>query len=169
MWQLNSPVLTLLISQTPGSVPEVCTIENEQLFQHLKTNKKSGGVSLFGLSLFAPSHLKINPLHDVETLCFTLIPPCHPRHIASIFICVVCHPPRAPTAQSLIDHIIDTAVSLRVRFPASKLIICGDFNRLDVSDILNRLNLTHVADFPTHQDSTPDRITTDKSQQYLLP
>ena len=96
-------------------------------------------------------------------------PPCHPRHTASIIFCVVYHPPRAPTAQLLINHIIDTADALRVRYPAAKLVICGDFNRLNIDDILSQLHLTQVVGFPTHGQATLDLIITDLSQQYLSP
>lgn len=71
------------------------------------------------------------------------------------------------SARSLIDNIIDTDDSLRVRTPVSRLIMCGDFNCLDVSDILHQLNLTQVLDFPAHHNSTLDLILTDMSQQYL--
>ena len=84
-------------------------------------------------------------------------------------MCLVYHPPRAATAQLLISHVIDTADALRVRYPAAKLVICGDFNRLDISDIVHQLDLTQVVDFPTHQQATLDLIITDLSQQYLSP
>ena len=56
-----------------------------------------------------------------------------------------------------------------MRFPAAKLVICGDFNRLDISEILHQLHLTQVVDFPTHHQSTLDLIMTDLSQQYSPP
>ena len=95
--------------------------------------------------------------------------PSHPRNTASIIVCVVYHPPRAATAQLLTDHLISTADELRVRYQAAKLIICGDFNRLDISDILHQLNLTQVVGFPTHEQATLDLIMTDLNQQYQPP
>ncbi|KAK4323709.1 hypothetical protein Pmani_005611 [Petrolisthes manimaculis] len=59
--------------------------------------------------------------------------------------------------------------TLRVRYPAAKLVICGDFNRLDVSDIQHQLNLTQVVDFPTHGQATLDLILTDLDHQYSAP
>ena len=96
-------------------------------------------------------------------------PPFHPRNIASIMYCVVYYLPRTATAQLLINHVIDTPDVLRVRFPAAELVICGDLNRLDVSDILHQLYLTQIVDFPPHDQTTLDLIITDLSQQYSLP
>lgn len=96
-------------------------------------------------------------------------PPSHPRNTASIIVCVVYHPPRAATAQMLLDHLINTADALRVTYPAAKLVICGDFNRLDTSDLQHQLTLTQVVDFPTHDQATLDLILSDLSQQYQPP
>lgn len=150
-------------------VPEVCMMQDFQLFHHLRTGRRGGGVALFCRSDLSPSHLHVDVPAGVEAVWVRVTPPCHPRNTASIIICVAYHPPRAATAQLLTEHIIDTADALRVRFPAAKLVIAGDFNRLDVSEILHQLHLTQVVDFPTHQQATLDLIMTDLSQQYSPP
>ena len=112
------------------------------------------------------SHFRVNIPEVVEALWVRVTPPRYPLDTASIIYCVVYHPPRSPTAQLLTNHIIDTADVLRVRFPAAKLVICRDFNRLEVSDILHQLHLIQVVDFPTYNQTTFDLIITDLAQQY---
>lgn len=98
-----------------------------------------------------------------------LNPRSHPRQTASVILCLVYHPPRAPTAHLLTNHIIDTADTIRVRYPTAKLVVCGDFNRLDTSEIAHHLNLTQVVDFPTHEQATLDLILTDMAQPLFPP
>lgn len=56
------------------------------------------------------------------------------------------------TAQFLTQYISNITDVLRVRYPAANLVVCGDFNHLDISNIL--LNL-----IPIHQKAS--FITTD--------
>ena len=129
-------------------VPEVCMMEEYELFHHLRSERRGGGVALFCRSTLSPSHLPVNVPAGVEALWVRVTPPCHPSGTASIILCLVYHPPRAAIARLLTEHIIETADAQRVRFPAAKLVICGDFNQLDVSDIQHQLHLTQVVDFP---------------------
>ena len=150
-------------------VPEVCGIDNYQLFHHLRTGRRGGGVALYCRSSLCPSLLSVDVPDGVEALWVRVTSPSHPRNTASIIVCVVYHPPRASTAQVLADHLITTADRLRVRFPAAKLVICGDFNRLDTSDIQHQLRLTQVVGFPSHEQATLDLILSDLSHQYQPP
>lgn len=70
-------------------------------------------------------------------------------------------------AQLLVNHISDTFDALQVRFPATKLVICGDFNCLDINNILHQVNLTQAVDFPTHEQTTLDLINMNLSQHCL--
>lgn len=79
------------------------------------------------------------------------------------------HPPRSHTGLPLVDHIINTADSLKTRLSSSKLIVCGDFNELDVGDILNHLGLRQLVDFPTHGSNTLDLVMIDIADHYLPP
>ncbi|XP_076067741.1 uncharacterized protein LOC143040545 [Oratosquilla oratoria] len=123
----------MAITEAWQIVPEMCNIENFVLFHHLRVNRGGGGVALFCRADLNPSHLRVDIPEGVEALWVRLNPRLHPRHTASIIMCVVYHPPRAHTAALLTDHIIETADSLRLKYPAAKLVICGDFNRLDTN------------------------------------
>ncbi|MPC49149.1 hypothetical protein E2C01_042944 [Portunus trituberculatus] len=56
-----------------------------------------------------------------------------------------------------------------MKYPAAKLVICGDLNRLDMSEILHQLHLTQVVDFPTLQQAKLDLIMTDLHHLYSSP
>ncbi|XP_076064938.1 uncharacterized protein LOC143038979 [Oratosquilla oratoria] len=159
----------MAITEAWQIVPEMCNIENFVLFHHLRVNRVVGGVALFCRADLNPSHLRVDIPEGVEVLWVRINPRLHPRHTASIIMCVVYHPPRVHTAALLSDHIIETADSLRLKYPAAKLVICGDFNRLDTSEILHQLSLTQVVNFPTHKQTTLDLIMTDMAQQYSPP
>ena len=107
-------------------------------------------MALFCHSSLSVSHLRVSVPEEVEALWIRITPPRNPLDTASIIYCVVYHPLRTPTLQLLTNHIIHTGATLKVRFPVVKLVICGDFNRLDVSNIKHKLNLSQVVDFPTH-------------------
>ena len=150
-------------------VPEICGIVNYKLFHHLRSERRGGGVALYCRDSLCPTSISVEVPDGIEALWVRVTPASHPRNTASIIICVVYHPPRSPLAQVLVDHLITTADALRVKYQAAKLVICGDFNRLNIDDIQHQLNLTQVVDFPTHEQTTLDLIMSDLSQQYLPP
>ena len=147
----------------------MCSIDNYQLFHHLRKGLRGGGVALFCRSALCSSLLSVDVSDGVEALWVEVNPPSHSRNTASIIVCVVYHPPHAATAQLLTEHQINTADALRVRYQAAKLVICGGFNRLDISDIQHQLHLTQVVGFPTNDQTTLKLILFDMSQQYKTP
>ncbi|MPC57768.1 hypothetical protein E2C01_051755 [Portunus trituberculatus] len=91
--------------------PEEAKIQDFQLFHRLRSERRGEGVAVYCRSIFSPLHLPVVVPPGVETLWVRVTPPSHPRNAALIILCVVNHPPRAPTAQLLTEHIISTAVS----------------------------------------------------------
>ena len=150
-------------------VPETCVIENYEVFHQLRTNRRGGGLVMFSRGYLNPCRLSVEVPGEVEALWVKITPPRHPRHTASVVLCLAYHPPRSPTGPLLVDHIISTADTLRTRLPSSRLVVCGDFNELDVGDILDHLSLRQVVDFPTHGRNTLDLVMTDMADLYLPP
>ena len=75
-------------------VPELCYIQNYQLFHQLRTDRKGGGVALFSRSNLNPSRLPIIPPAGVEALWVRVPPPLPPSQL-SIHHCLCCLPPAA--------------------------------------------------------------------------
>ncbi|XP_063880642.1 uncharacterized protein LOC135111371 isoform X2 [Scylla paramamosain] len=147
-------------------VPEVCTMQDYQLYHHLRSGQKWGGsghfLPLCPQPLTPPCQYSCRCGGPVGESYAPLPSQQHSLHHR-------VPPPRAATAQLLTAHTINTADALRVRYPAAKLVICQDFDRLDINDILHQLHLTQVVDFPTHQQAILDLILTDLGQQYSPP
>ena len=87
--------------------------------------------------LSSAPHTSVNIPEGVQAQWVRVMPPFCLCNTESVIFCVVYHPPCAATAQLLINNIIDVVGALRMRFPVAKLVICGDLNLLDVSDILH--------------------------------
>lgn len=66
-------------------------------------------MELYCRCYLTPSHLKIDTPEGVEAMRVRVTPTHHPRHAASIIYCMPYHPIREPTAQLLVNHIMDTA------------------------------------------------------------
>ncbi len=152
-------------------VPEQCQIENYDLFHCLRDGRRGGGVALYCRKHLAASPLEVSVPEGLEALWLRLTPPTHPHHTASIIYCLVYHPPRSATGPALINHIIESSDELKLKFPSSKIVICGDLNQLNINEILEQLHLTQVVGFPTNINSnnTLDLILTDLGDQYLPP
>ena len=126
-------------------------IKNFELFHHLRTNRRGGEWRYFAASASVSTSLRgLRSCGSGSHLSATLAK----QHLSYSVSCII---PRATTAQPLINPIID---------PAARLVICRDFNRSSVSDILHQLHLTQVVDFPTHNQTSLDLIITDLAQQY---
>ncbi len=165
--EVNADVIA--ITEAWQIVPETCNIENYQMFHQLRTDRRGGGVVIFCRKELNPSHLVVDVPEGIEALWVRANPPSHPRETASIIYCVVYHPPRSPTGPTLVEHLINTCDVMRGRYPATKLVLCGDLNELDTSEIQGQLNLSQVVDFPTHEGHTLDLIITDLNELYLPP
>ena len=62
------------ITEVWQMVPVVCTIENFELFHHLRTNRRGRGAALFCRSSLSPSHLRDNIPEGIEALWIPTTP-----------------------------------------------------------------------------------------------
>ena len=58
--------------------PEVCMIQDYQLFHHLRNQRRGGGVALFCRSDLSPSHLHVDVPAGLEALWVRVTPPATP-------------------------------------------------------------------------------------------
>lgn len=98
-------------------VPEICNTDNYKLLHLFRTNRRGGGVALYGRDDISFSHLQADTPKGVESLWVRATPVRHPRLTSSIIYCVAYHPPHAPTAQLFVNHINDTADTLGSKIP----------------------------------------------------
>ena len=153
-WQLN---------------PQVATIPDFTLFHHLRVDRRGGGVAVYCHNTLRPTQLSTDIPDGVEAVWVRASPSKAPRGAASIIYCVLYSPPRNPSQQQLLQHLIHTSDEMRTKYPSAKLVICGDFNDIDTKDLQQHLHLNQVVDFPTHGHKTLDLILTDLGDLYLPP
>ena len=79
--------------------------------------------------------------------------------IVHILLGALYHPPR-PTYQpsSLLDYLEKCTDALNIEFPAALVILAGDFNTLDDTDVISRTALNSIVDQPTRGVSSLDRV-----------
>ena len=171
-------VHTAITTHRPGLVaiteawqidPDTISISDYHMFHNLRTNRRGGGVVMFAHQSLQPASVQVDVPEELEVLWVRVTPPRHPRHSASLLCCVVYHPPRAATKSVLLHHITHTSDLLKVRYPSSKLIICGDFNEIDTTDVQDELNIRQIVNFPTHGNNILDIILTDLEEYYNSP
>ena len=88
------------------------------------------------------------------------------KAVASFYIS-----PRSRHKQETIEHIIQTIHSLRAKFDNDiNFLIGGDFNRVNIMDILDSYGALHqVISIPTRKSATLEIILTDLHTQYHPP
>ena len=69
--------------------PETCAIDNYDMFHHLRSGRRGGGVVIFCRRELSPSHLGVEVPEGLEATWVRVSPPSHPRHTASTILCRV--------------------------------------------------------------------------------
>ena len=95
----------------------------------------------------------LNCCDDHECLWIHLRPNRLPRGIPCIIIAVIYHPPSADE-KLMQDHLFQTLTLIESKFPNCGVILTGDFNRLNVSRLLNHFCLKQIVKIPTRKEAT---------------
>ena len=103
-----------------------------------------------------------------EILWFQLKPTRLPRGFSCIFAAAIYHPPEADKT-SIRHHLFQSLTSVEARYPNCGLLIAGDFNRLDIKDLLNHFRLKQIVKVPTRKDATLDLVLTNMHEYYSSP
>ncbi len=90
---VNPDIVT--ITEAWQVTPEVCEVENYQLFHHLRTDRRGGGLVLLAKNNLSPTYLNVQVPREIEVLWVKITPSCHPRHTRAII-----HPTLLPVQYS---------------------------------------------------------------------
>ena len=88
-------------------------------------------------------HLKELSYPEVESLWLLIKPRRLPRGFNSIILAAIYHPPQSDD-RALLTHLIESLDSLLTSYPASAIIIAGDFNQFRHSQLCNSFSLKQV-------------------------
>ena len=136
-----------------------------------RTQSRGGGVCVF-IADNIPCKRRTD-LEDTSHECLWLwiCPHRLPRPYSGILLGAVYNPPgRSMQEQrNLSDFIVQTLDSIRNSSPNCAVIILGDFNDLDFSDIVSCHNLKQVVQCPTRGNNILNRIISNFSEHYSDP
>ena len=99
---------------------------------------------------------------DHEILWIHLRPKRLPRGFSCIVLAIVCHPPAPATTNNgkIRDHRFNYLSLAESKYPNCALIVCRDFNRLDVQPILNHFRLKQIVKVTTRKNAILDLMLT---------
>ena len=98
-------------------------------------------------------------------------PPRLPRPLSAIAVCVVYNPPDKGVQEQreLCDYLVSSIDTIRSKYPDCGIVVLGDFNHLNIQDLVISHNLKQVVTRPTRQDSILDHIITNLKSFYKTP
>ena len=143
---------------------------------YYRKNRAPGGgcAIIYSENRFSVTDLEITaPAADIEN-CWALLVPKYQdskMKVKRIAIGSYYVSPRSKYKQATIDHIIETIQVLRAKYSNDiHFIIGGDFNRLNINDILDSYGaLKQVISVPTRHKATLEIILTDLHTMYHPP
>ena len=91
-----------------------------------------------------------------------------PRGTQSIVVGTVYHPPSS-SDPFILAYLQEAVSNVEARFPDCRVILLGDFNKLDMIIIKNAYGVKQVVPFPTRANSKLDLVFTNMSAFYDVP
>ncbi|XP_071498215.1 uncharacterized protein [Diadema antillarum] len=152
-----------------SDLPDI-TLENYDVFVKSRSHRRGGGEALY-----AKQSLNSQPVSDIivpdelEVVWLKVCPERLPRSVSIIVVAAIYHPPNAPTADSLIDHLLESMDLISSKHPNAGFILLGDFNELDITPLTASNGFAQVVDKPTRGHQTLDKIVSNINQFYVTP
>ncbi|KAI8487943.1 hypothetical protein Bbelb_343910 [Branchiostoma belcheri] len=150
---------------------EAClNVDGYNLFSRSRTERRGGGVALFvkdSIPAKVVQEIEVPP--ELECLWISVRPRRLPRGLSELFFCTVYNPPASRHQDALVQHLLTGTDNIRSHHPEAGLVLLGDLNRLNTSDICGGNRLVQVVDTPTRGQSILDVIITDLQHYYQKP
>ena len=148
----------------------ILTIPGYNFVRRDRRDRIGGGVCAFVSSEIPFKRRSALESPEHECLWLWLRPHRLPRPLSGI-ICGVVYFPEAPAQvqRDRTTYIIETLDSVKTSYPDCGVVLLGDFNTQDISDMLANHNLKQVVTRPTRGNSILDLILTDFSEHYSEP
>ena len=138
-------------------------------FRHDRQDgRRVGGVCVYVNDQLPVVHLKELSYPEVESLRLLIKPRRLPRGFNSIILAAIYHPPQSDD-RALLTHLIESLDSMLTSYPASAIIIAGDFNQFRHSQLCNSFSLKQVVKQATRGSNILDKIFTNASKFYNVP
>ena len=94
-----------------------------------------------------------------------------PRSITGIIIGIVYNPPDKSIQEQrdLVAYLVETLDLVRNTYPECGIVLLGDFNNLDISDLLSCHDLSQVVTTPTRGSAILDLVISNIHSFYDIP
>ena len=131
-----------------------------------------GGVCLYvkeGYSKYKViEELKCCDEHEI--LWVHLRPTRLPRGYSCLVIAIIYHPdPSAANNDNIRGNLFSSLSLAESLYPNCAIIVCGDFNRLNLQPIMNHCRLSQIVKVPTRKNATLDLVLTNLKVHYENP
>ena len=147
MFHQLGPEISIITETFESEKRRLSNIFKNKTFQYIsyfRKNRSPGGgcAIVFNEKRFLVTDLKISARDEIET-CWALVVPrseseSNTKMGRRVAVGAYYISPRSKHKKHVIEHIIDTIHLLRARFKNEiNFIIGGDFNRVDISDVLD--------------------------------
>ena len=165
---LHPDVVVVTESWLHDNIPnDLVSLPNCALFRSDRTlPRRGGGVCVWiNRNFSATQHTPLNDLPTINSV-FIHLSPC------DIILVAVYLPPDVvrQNADAINEHILSNLDDLCSQHPNSDIIICGDFNHLDPTELQTHFDVTNLVQEPTRGNSTLDVILTSQpiSEYYRI-
>jgi hypothetical protein len=122
-----------------------------------RDGRRGEGVCVYVNDHMPVVHLKELSHPEVESLWLLIKPSRLPRGINYIILAAIYHPPKSDD-RVLLTHLTESLDSALTSYPASAIIIAGDFNQFRHSQLCNSFSLKQVVKHATRGSNILDKI-----------
>lgn len=142
----------------------ILNIANFNLIRKDRTQGQHGGVCIYLKNTIAFQVLPLEPT-DLEVLWISLRPQRLPRGFSQLVCGVIYHPPGA-NENMIIDYLSNNLQFIESKYPHAAVILAGDFNHLNITEVSQQYSLTQMVNFPTRGNNTLDLVLTNLPDKY---
>lgn len=131
-----------------------------------------GGVCLYIKDGYSKYHVidKLKCCEEIEILWVHLRPKRLPRGYSCLIIAIIYHPdPSVENDSNIRNHLSSSLALAESIHPDCALVVCGDFNRLNLQLIKNHYHLKQIVKVPTRKNAVLDLILTNLAGHYANP
>ena len=156
---------------TDDIIYELVLIDGYKTFRKDRVHGRGGGVCAF-VSADIPCK-RGQDLEDpsFECMWFWLRPVRLPRKISGLICAILYNPPDTPLSEqnNLVKYMVDKLDVIRTVHPDCGVVLLGDFNGLEICDLLIHQNLKQIFRTPTRGEHVLDLIVTNLHELYNEP
>ena len=158
----NHDIIVLTESWLTTCKEQLYAIDGFSLLACHRKNRIGGGVAIYVRDCIPVTKLAEYTNSEVSALWFLVKQQGH----SPIVFGGIYSPPnlRKQQADSTINHIITTIAKNIKKHKSAKIVLCGDFNDLDTTEIINLYPLDQIVNFATREQNMLDLIFTDMEE-----